>query len=204
MLKKRIITMITVFMIAIAGIVPVATAVAPVTVMAASTQANPMMVHTAHYLPATPAKLQVSKQEYSATKLEFGSKYVSASGGKYYVNARNLLKQMKAERIWVRGIKDINGVYRHFINNNKVALEIVCSSTRKVAVKVTDAVVVSGAQGKVTMKKVSGSKYLTVAKGTPCGRYQIKVAVTAAGNSNYAAKTTTAVATIEVSCLSRI
>ena len=204
--------MITAFMIAVAGIVPVATAVAPVTVMAATKQSNPMVVHTAHYLPAAPTKLQVSKKEYCETKLEFGSKYVSVSGGKYYVNARNLLKQMKAERIWIRGIKDINGTYRHFINKNEVALEISCFTTRKTAGKVTDAVVVSGAQGKVTMKKVSGSKCLTVAnngvvtvaKGTPYGRYQIKVAVTAAGNSKYAAKTINVTVTIEVSCLSRI
>ena len=56
---------------------------------------------------------------------------------------------------------------------------------------------VSKAQGKISYKKVSGSKNLTISKtgkitvkkGTKAGTYKIKVAITAAGNENYKAKT---------------
>ena len=56
---------------------------------------------------------------------------------------------------------------------------------------------VSKAQGKVSYKKLSGSKNLTISKtgkitvkkGTKVGTYKIKVAITAAGNENYKAKT---------------
>ena len=56
---------------------------------------------------------------------------------------------------------------------------------------------VSKVQGKISYKKVSGSKNLTISKtgkitvkkGTKAGTYKIKVAITAAGNENYKAKT---------------
>ena len=66
------------------------------------------------------------------------------------------------------------------------------------AVKTGKAVKVEGAQGAVTFKKVSGSKRLSVVKAsgkikvkrkTPKGAYKMKVAITAAGDSNYLDKT---------------
>ena len=66
---------------------------------------------------------------------------------------------------------------------------------KKVTVAAKKVVAVSKAQGKVTYKKVSGNKKITVAKSgkvtvkkkTKKGTYKIKVKVTAAGNANYKA-----------------
>ncbi|MBR2278615.1 MAG: hypothetical protein IJ872_05290 [Eubacterium sp.] len=65
---------------------------------------------------------------------------------------------------------------------------------------------ISKAQGKVTYKKASGNKKITVAKngkitvkkGLKKGAYKVKVKVTAAGNTNYKAATKTATVTIIV------
>ena len=65
---------------------------------------------------------------------------------------------------------------------------------------------VTRAQGKVTYKKVSGNKMITVAssgritvkKGLGKGAYKIKVKVTARGNANWKAKAQTATATVKV------
>ena len=63
-------------------------------------------------------------------------------------------------------------------------------------IKADKTIKVSGAKGKITCKKVSGSKNLTVSgagnitvrKGTKKGTYRITFRVTAAGNKNYKKK----------------
>ena len=68
------------------------------------------------------------------------------------------------------------------------------------------AIIVTGAKGKVTYTKTSGSKKLTikndgtitVKKGTKKGTYTIKVKVTAKGNSAYKAKSKTVTVKIKV------
>jgi hypothetical protein len=65
---------------------------------------------------------------------------------------------------------------------------------------------VTRAQGKVSYKKASGNKKITVAssgkvtvkKGLGKGAYKIKVKVTARGNANWKAKTETVTATVKV------
>ena len=67
-------------------------------------------------------------------------------------------------------------------------------------------VTVSKAQGKVTYKKSSGNKKITVSKagkitvkkGLKKGTYKVKIKVTAAGNANYNAKIKTVTVTIKV------
>lgn len=76
--------------------------------------------------------------------------------------------------------------------------------SQKVAAKT--AFTVSSAQGKVTYKKVSGNKKITVAKNGKItvkkklkkGTYKVKVKVTAAGNANYAAGSKTVTVKIKV------
>ena len=71
------------------------------------------------------------------------------------------------------------------------------AKNKKQAISASKIFKVSKAQGKVSYKKVSGSKNLTISKtgkitvkkGTKAGTYKIKVAITAAGNENYKAKT---------------
>ncbi|MBR2279302.1 MAG: hypothetical protein IJ903_00025 [Ruminococcus sp.] len=73
------------------------------------------------------------------------------------------------------------------------------SKVKKSSVKIKNAITVTGAKGKVTYTKVSGSSKLTikkdgtitVKKGTKKGKYNIKVKVTAKGNSSYKAKSKT-------------
>ena len=69
------------------------------------------------------------------------------------------------------------------------------------------AMAVSKAQGKVTYKKVSGDKTITVdkktgkitlAKGLARGKYKVKVKVTAAGNKNYKSGSKTVTVTVQV------
>ena len=69
-----------------------------------------------------------------------------------------------------------------------------------------NAFTVSKAKGKVTYKKSSGNKNITVSsagkitikKGLKKGNYKVKVKVTAAGNASYKAKTVTVTVTIKV------
>ena len=77
----------------------------------------------------------------------------------------------------------------------------------KKAKQTTTKVVVKGAQGKVTYKKASGSAKLsigkstgkiTVKKGTKKGTYKLKVKITAAGSTNYAAATVTKTIKVKV------
>lgn len=77
----------------------------------------------------------------------------------------------------------------------------------KKAKQTVKAITVKNAQGKVTYKKVSGSKKLTVnaktgkitvKKGTKKGTYKINVKVTAAGNGNYKAASKTVTVKIKV------
>ena len=81
-------------------------------------------------------------------------------------------------------------------------------TVRKKAVTVAakNAMTVSGAQGKVTYKKVKGNVLITVSsagvitvpKGAPGGTYNITIQVTAAGNSSYKAGSQTVVVPISV------
>ncbi|MDO4854518.1 MAG: hypothetical protein Q4A43_03815 [Coriobacteriia bacterium] len=80
------------------------------------------------------------------------------------------------------------------------------SKVKKKAQKVTAAIKVTGAQGKVTYAKKSGSAKLkiasngkiTVKKKTKKGTYKIKVVVKAAGNANYNAATKTVTVKVKV------
>lgn len=77
---------------------------------------------------------------------------------------------------------------------------------KKVVLSRSKAIQVTGAKGKVTCKKITGSKKITVssngritlAKGLKKGTYRIKVKVTAAGNSIYDKKSKTVTVTITV------
>ncbi len=83
----------------------------------------------------------------------------------------------------------------------KKALVVKYSKAKKRTVKAAKAFKVMRAQGKVTFKKIRGTKRIavsktgkiTVKKGTPRGTYTLKVNVTAAGNAKYKAKTVKAV-----------
>ena len=74
------------------------------------------------------------------------------------------------------------------------------------SIKAQKVFAVSGARGKINYAKVSGSKKLsinengkiTVAKGTNKGTYKMKVSVTAAGDTNYNAKTVEATVRVRV------
>ena len=80
-------------------------------------------------------------------------------------------------------------------NAKKATVKFKTVKKKKVTVAAKKVVAVSKAQGKVTYKKVSGNKKITVAKSgkvtvkkkTKKGTYKIKVKVTAAGNANYKA-----------------
>ena len=80
------------------------------------------------------------------------------------------------------------------------------AKVKKKAQKVSGAIKVSGAQGKVTYAKKSGSNKLSVAssgkitvkKKTKKGTYKVKVVVKAAGNGNYNAATKTATVKVKV------
>jgi len=85
-----------------------------------------------------------------------------------------------------------------------VSAKKVASAARKVASK--KVFTVSKNKGKVSYKKTSGSKAITVKangtlsvkKGTPAGTYKVKVKVTAAGNANYKAGTKAVTVTVIV------
>ena len=81
------------------------------------------------------------------------------------------------------------------------------SKVRKKAVQVAKPLAVTGAKGKVSYKKVGGSKQLsinaktgkvTVQKKTKKGTYKIKVKVTATGNRNYKSKSRTVTCKVTV------
>ena len=77
---------------------------------------------------------------------------------------------------------------------------------KKQTVKAAKAFSVTKAQGKVTYKKKSGSKNLsisssgkiTVKKGTQAGTYKMKVKVTAAGNAKYKSGSKTVTVKVQV------
>ena len=98
--------------------------------------------------------------------------------------------------------------------NNPMAVKAVAKTVKAKKVKKKKQTVAGcvkftkKAQGKVTYKKVSGAKKLsinaktgkiTVKKGTKKGTYKIKVRVTAAGNANYKAATKTLTLKVKVS-----
>ena len=89
----------------------------------------------------------------------------------------------------------------------KKTVKTLRASALKTAKKVVRPLVVKRANGTVTYTRVSGSKYLkiakktgkvTVAKGTPKGIYKIRVKVRALGNSCYKAKTKTVLLKVRV------
>ena len=92
------------------------------------------------------------------------------------------------------------------VSGKTVDVSVAKVAKKKVTVKKKAAITVSSAKGKVTFKKKSGNKKITVSKsgnftlkkGLKAGTYIVKVKVTAAGNSSYKKKTVTGTVTIRV------
>ena len=83
------------------------------------------------------------------------------------------------------------------VNTKATAVKASAVKKKSQTIKPTKVFTISKAQGKVTYKKLSGSKgisisskgIITVKKGTKKGTYKLKITVTAAGNEKYKAKT---------------
>ena len=96
---------------------------------------------------------------------------------------------------------DLFGKIRRLTRKNKIIMCVIAAAVVAAVVKAKNA------YGKVTFKKTGGSSKLTinsktgkikVRKGTPKGRYKIKIRVTAAGDSKYKAWSGKITATIRV------
>lgn len=92
------------------------------------------------------------------------------------------------------------------ISGNTVEVSAVKVKKKAQTIKRKYAIVVADAKGKVTYKKKSGNKKITVnksgnitaKKGLKAGTYNVKVSATAAGNSKFKKKTVTTIVTVKV------
>jgi hypothetical protein len=174
--------------------------------------------------PVTGAKFNTIKaftyngkaKKPSVTVTLDGTKLVK--GTDYTVRYSNNVKAGKAT-VTITGKGDYIGTAKTTFTINKAKNPItVATKTAKVkatkvkkanqTLVVTKVLTVKKAQGKVTYVKKSGNKKITinkttgkvtVKKGLKKGTYKIKVAVKAAGNGNYKAKTVTKTFKIKVS-----
>ncbi len=165
------------------------------------------------------AKLTVANKTYTgkalkpAVTVKLGSKTLKA-GTDYTVAYKNNVKAGKAT-VTVTGKGSYTGSAKTTFTINKAKNPVTVKASAK-SVKVSKVkkakqtvapLTVKKAQGKVTYKKVSGAKALTinaktgkvtVKKGTAKGTYKIKVKVTAAGNANYKKLTKTVTVKVTV------
>ncbi len=170
-----------------------------------------------------PEKFALSKTSYTYTGKALKPKVtVTDSVGKiidsnnYKVTYANNTKVGKATATvtfkgsYYRGTKELNFTIKKAANTLKVkplTAKVKYSALKKASMTLKRSAVlkVTGAKGKVTYKKVSGTKKITIAKttgkvtvkkGLKKGTYKVKVKVKAAGTANY--KSLTKIVTFKI------